>query len=154
MDAAAWTLVDLGIVPMEQALKDEAPGVADLAGTRTKDKHWCTLCSKCLSTQSAYKHRLTHAKELQQDCKDNREAVAAFREKLTRRYGMGPASHLTYHGSQIICMVIDKVSGTPALALLICMDTRGINCNSFLGAQVSHVTLWCQAPVVASKLVL
>jgi hypothetical protein len=100
MDAAAWPLVDLGIVPMEQALKDEAPGAADTAPESIKDKHWCTLCSRCLSKANAFKHRSTHAQELQQECKDNREAVADFRKKLATRYGVGPQPHLTYHVSQ------------------------------------------------------
>jgi hypothetical protein len=159
MDAAAWPLEDLGIVPMEQALQDDAPGVAELAGTGElegiKNKHWCILCTKCLSKASAFRHRTRHALALQQECRENRDAVADHRKKLVAGYGVWPLLHLAYLVSPVICMRPRHIcmsgsagQGSP-LAPVMEASAHGVHVSASKPNVLSRVALkcFCRGPV-------
>ena len=63
---------ELGLVAMDEALRDEATGAAagaKVAGlgahdsAKSKEQYWCTLCGRCLTGRTAYNHRRSHGKE-------------------------------------------------------------------------------------------
>jgi hypothetical protein len=67
VDPGSLRLHDVGIVGLEKAIKDKAPGASDEAAEacmrpkQIKKHYWCTLCGRYYVRSTAYEHVTRHA---------------------------------------------------------------------------------------------